>query len=35
MAKVNNYPIKLVDQSIKVDLNVLPLVFYDILIGMD
>eukprot|EP00253_Pinus_taeda_P029500 PITA_29500 len=35
LAKVDNCPLKLVGQSIKADLNVLPLGSYDVLIAMD
>lgn len=35
LAKVSNCPLELAKQSIRADLNVLPLGSYDILIGMD
>ena len=35
LAKVDNCPLKIAGQSIKADLNVLPLGSYDVLIGMD
>lgn len=35
LAKVSNCALKIVGQSLVVDLNVLPIVSYEILIGMD